>query len=75
MRISELTLEYPLLLFLDPATGLKSQSVNPFQIPIGDTHFRIREQQLQQTVNSLGGGLNIPPAERAAQMNPPLDGS
>ena len=46
-------LKHALLLLLDAAAGLQRQANDPLQILVGHRHFRIGEQQLQQSADRL----------------------
>lgn len=59
VSITELALEYPALLLLDPTARLQSQPNNPLQVFIRDRHLGVGKQELgvgNKNVISLTNG-------------------
>ena len=72
VRVAELALEAALLLLLHAPPRFKRHAHHPFEILVGDRHLGIWEEQLRQPADRLVDGLDVAPAERAAEVHSAL---
>ena len=75
VRVPEFALEAALLLLLHAPAGFERDPDHPFEILVRHRHRCIGKQQLRQAADSLVDGLDVTPAQRAAEVHAALQHS